>query len=431
MSPIVAAASPGCGGHPAAGHGPSLRVAILEADRIGEGASGRNGGFCAASLTHGLSNGLLHFPDEIDVLEREGVANLAGLVEFVRAEGIECELEETGTLDVATEPYQLAELREYAELAARHGHTVELLERDAVQALVHSPRWLAGCAHRTGPVRDAQPGLARLGLAAAAERRGAVIAEGAASGPAPPRRRRARRGRGGAALEAATSSWRRRPTAAGCVARPAVRPVYDYVLITEPLSPGQREADRVAGPRGAMSDAGNQFHYFRQTADHRSCGRLRRDLPPRQPRDARPRAPAGDVPPAARPPLPHFREAFPQLDGIRFDYRWAGAIDTTTRFTVTFGETMGGRVHYALGYTGLGVGSTRWAAGILRDRLLRPDSPLLDLRFVRSTPFPIPPEPLRTPAVELMRREVSARTSTRGGDRCSSGARTLGIGFNS
>ena len=42
----------------------------------GYGASGRNGGFCAASLTHGLSNGLLHFPDEIDVLEAEGLRNL-------------------------------------------------------------------------------------------------------------------------------------------------------------------------------------------------------------------------------------------------------------------------------------------------------------------------------------------------------------------
>ena len=67
---------------------------------------------------------------------------------------------------------------------------------------------------------------------------------------------------------------------------------------------------------------------------------------------------------------------------------------------------MGGRVHYALGYTGLGVGASRWAAGILRDKLLRPDSDLLRLRFVRSTPFPVPPEPIRTPVVEMMRREV-------------------------
>src|SRR6187455_727832 len=71
---------------------PSLRVVVLEADRVGSGASGRNGGFCAASLTHGLSNGLLHFPDELDVLEAEGVRNLAELVAFVRDEGIDCEL---------------------------------------------------------------------------------------------------------------------------------------------------------------------------------------------------------------------------------------------------------------------------------------------------------------------------------------------------
>jgi hypothetical protein len=73
---------------------------------------------------------------------------------------------------------------------------------------------------------------------------------------------------------------------------------------------------------------------------------------------------------------------------------------------VTLGEALGGRVHYALGYTGLGVGASRWAAGILRDRILDPASPRLRLRFVRSRPFPIPPEPARTPAVELMRRAV-------------------------
>jgi hypothetical protein len=63
-------------------------------------------------------------------------------------------------------------------------------------------------------------------------------------------------------------------------------------------------------------------------------------------------------------------------------------------------------VHYALGYTGLGVGASRWAAGILRDFVLDPGSPRLQLRFVRSRPFPIPTEPARTPAVALMRRAV-------------------------
>ena len=103
---------------------------MLEADRVGAGASGRNGGFCAASLTHGLGNGLLHFPDEIDVLEQEGRRNLAELVAFVRDEGIDCDLEPTGVLDVATEPWQVAELEAWVELSARHGTELEFLDRD-------------------------------------------------------------------------------------------------------------------------------------------------------------------------------------------------------------------------------------------------------------------------------------------------------------
>ena len=409
---------------------PTLRVTVLEAERVGWGASGRNGGFCAASLTHGLSNGLLHFPDEVDVLEREGVANLAQLVAFVRAEGIDCELEETGTLDVATAPYQVAGLREHAELAARHGHTVELLEREAIQGLVHSPRWLAGL--RTSPDRCVMLNPAKLawGLAAAAERRGAVIAE---DSRVLGLHRRAGGVRveveGGGSVEAATtvvatsaySGWLRR-----LVTR--FVPVYDYVLVTEPLTADQRDAIGWHGREG-MSDAANQFHYFRQTADQRILwGGYDAIYHP-----GNRVVPAHEQRPATYDLLArHFHEAFPQLDGIRFEHRWAGAIDTTTRFTVTFGETMGGRVHYALGYTGLGVGSSRWAAGILRDRLLRPDSPLLDLRFVRSAPFPIPPEPVRTPAVELMRREVIRADANEG--RRSQFLRaldTLGIGFDS
>src|SRR4051794_34647238 len=58
---------------------PSREVVLLEAESIGFGASGRNGGFCVASLTHGIENGLARFADEMGVLERLGRGNFGGL----------------------------------------------------------------------------------------------------------------------------------------------------------------------------------------------------------------------------------------------------------------------------------------------------------------------------------------------------------------
>jgi glycine/D-amino acid oxidase-like deaminating enzyme len=409
---------------------PGLRVTVLEAEQVGWGASGRNGGFCAASLTHGLANGLLHFPDEIDDLEREGVQNLAELVAFVRAEGIECELEATGTLDVATEPHQVEDLLAFAELANRHGNPVRFLSRAEIADEVRSTRFLAGV--RAGGDRTVMLNPAKLawGLAAAVERRGGTIFEGS-------RVRDLRRRAAGVdvvtsddgVIEAAQvlvgtsaySAWLRRLV-------PAFVPVYDYILVTEPLTPEQRESIGWRGREG-MSDAGNQFHYFRLTADDRILwGGYDAIYHP-----GNRVVPAHDVRPATFDVLArNFAATFPQLDGIRFSHRWGGAIDTTTRFCVTFGEALGGRVHYALGYTGLGVGATRWAAGILRDMVLAPDAPRLRSRFVRSRPFPIPPEPVRTPAVELMRRAVIAADANGGEPGLFLRAMdALGIGFDS
>lgn len=409
---------------------PGLRVVVLEADRVGWGASGRNGGFCEASLTHGLANGLLHFADEVDVLGAEGRRSLAELVAFVRDEGIDAELEETGTLLVATQPHEVDGLRQYAEEAQRRGGSFRFLDRDAVTALQPSPRWLGGI--RSGPDECVMVNPAKLawGLAAAAERRGGRIFEGSRVTGL---RRRAGgvsvRVDGGGTVEAdhvlvatsAYSMWLRRLST-------LFVPVYDYVLMTEPLTPGQRASIGWAD-RFGMSDSGNQFHYFRLSADNRilwggydaiyhSGNRVQ---------------PGHDLRPATFEVLErNFAATFPQLDGIRFTHRWGGAIDTTTRFTVTFGDTLGGRVHYALGYTGLGVGASRWAAGILRDKVLRPDSDLLRLRFVRSAPLPIPPEPIRTPVVNAMRDAVMAADAS-GGERglFLRAMDALGVGFDS
>jgi glycine/D-amino acid oxidase-like deaminating enzyme len=409
---------------------PTLRVVVLEAATVAYGASGRNGGFCEASLTHGLANGIRHFPDELDILEREGVENLDGLIAFTRAHGIDCDLEETGTLALADQPYQVDEFKAWADEAAAYGERVEFLDREAARAEVHSPLWHAGLYRLPG--RDVLVDPAKLcrGIARVAHERGVRIHEGTAV------RGLARRaGRvilttaNGAEVSAthvvvATSAY------SGWLGRlgSTFVPVYDYALVTEPLTPDQRESIGWRRRQG-LADANNQFHYFRLTADdrilwggydaiHHRGSRVGPELDRRAATFERLEA--------------QFLRTFPQLEGIEFPYRWGGAIDTTSRFTVTFGRLLGGRVTYALGYTGLGVGASRWAAGVVRDMILRPDEDRLRLRLVTSPPIPFPPEPLRSLAVDVVRHELD-RADRDGGHRGLI-LRTLdaiGIGFDS
>ncbi|HET9435306.1 MAG TPA: FAD-binding oxidoreductase [Candidatus Limnocylindrales bacterium] len=408
---------------------PSLRIVVLEAETVGFGASGRNGGFCQASLTHGLANGIRHFPDELEILEREGIRNLAELVAFARAEGIDCDLEEAGGLDVADQPHQVEEFRAWVDEAAGWGEHLEFLDREAIQAEVHSRRFLAGLYRPPG--RDVLLDPAKLvrGLAAAAERRRIAIHERS-------RVVAIERRAGGVVVRTAGGTVRADHAVvatsaySGWFGRLSAHfvPVYDYALVSAPLTAAQR-ASIGWHRRQGMSDANNQFHYFRLTAGDRILwGGY----------DAIYHFGNGVGPEYDRRPATfellesQFRATFPQLADLPFPYRWGGAIDTTSRFTVTFGQALGGRLTYALGYTGLGVGASRWAAGVVRDFILRPGSELLRLRFVQSRPFPFPPEPLRYAAVQAVRHELDRADRNEG--RRSLLLRALdalGIGFDS
>jgi glycine/D-amino acid oxidase-like deaminating enzyme len=194
--------------------------------------------------------------------------------------------------------------------------------------------------------------------------------------------------------------------------RPYTVPVYDYVLVTEPLTAEQRAALGWANRQG-VGDVTNQFHYYRLTPDGRIlwggydaiyhwANGLRDEL------DQRP-ATFGKL-------AEHFFGTFPQLEGIRFSHAWGGAIDTSTRFFSFQRTALGGRVAYSVGYTGLGVGASRFGAQVMLDLLDGRDSPALRLEAVRSRPVPFPPEPLRWTGIELTRRAL-ARADRREGRR--------------
>jgi hypothetical protein len=85
---------------------PARDVVLVEGNTLGWAASGRNGGFCSASLTHGQANGMEWYPEDMPRLERRGRDNLAGIVKTIEEYQIDCKLEKTGELKVATEPFR-------------------------------------------------------------------------------------------------------------------------------------------------------------------------------------------------------------------------------------------------------------------------------------------------------------------------------------
>ena len=408
---------------------------LLEGDRCGWGASGRNGGFAEASLTHGLENGLSRWPDEMDTIERLGAENFAAMRETLEARGIDAAWEEPGVIDVATRPHEVRWLTEAAEAAREHGEEVTLLDREAVRAEVDSPTYLGGLWHHSGGAL-VDPARLAWGLREAALGDGVRVHEHT-------RVTSLRRDGEGVLLETPAGRLRaRRVLLATNAYKPLVRsirryvvPVYDYVLVTEPLSDKQRHAIGWSNRQG-ISDSGNRFHYYRLTlADGDRV----------TPADGDRLTPAdGAVQSGARilwggyEALYHFRNGmrpeledhagtfellasnfaatFPQLEGIRFTHRWAGAIDTCSRFCVTFGRALGGRAAYAVGYTGLGVVASRFGARVALDLLHERDTELTRLEMVRSRPIPFPPEPLRYAAIQATRRAL-ARADERGGKR--------------
>ncbi|WP_203336699.1 NAD(P)/FAD-dependent oxidoreductase [Nocardioides limicola] len=412
---------------------PDASVMVLEAGRCGNEASGRNGGFAAASLTHGFGNGLARWPDELDTLDRLGAQNLADLAADVDRYGIDCHLEATGALDVALAPWQVEELAEYADELTARGHQVQLLSGEQTRKRVDSPTYLGGLYDAAGTVM-VEPARLAWGLRRACLERGVVIHEGTRVTAVADERGRPvvhTVSRDGVAAAVRAD----RVALATNAFRPLLRrlrlmtvPVYDHVLVTEPLSEAQLASIGWSGREG-IGDVANQFHYYRLTRDNRILwggydavyhygSRIDRSLE----QSASTHATLAE----------HFLETFPQLQGIRFTHRWGGVIDTCTRFSAFFGTARHGRVGYALGYTGLGVAATRFGADVMLDLLHGETTERTELEMVRSTPLPFPPEPARALGINLTRWSLARADRNQG--RRNSWLRTLdrfGLGFDS
>jgi glycine/D-amino acid oxidase-like deaminating enzyme len=409
---------------------PQRDVVLVEGREVGWAASGRNGGFCAASLTHGLSNGLTRWPDEIRKLEELGARNLDEIESAVARYSLDCEFERTGEIDVATAPHQAEELHDwYAELESKGlADGTAFLDAEAVREQVDSPTFLAGLYDSRG-VAMLNPAKLAWGLKRACLQLGVRVHEHTPALALKPHG-------AGMAVRTPYGSVRARRVALGTNIFPnlvkRVRsytvPVYDYALMTEPLS-----ADQLASigwkNRQGLGDSANQFHYFRLSADNRI---LWGGYDAIYPYGGRVRAEYDDRPETYAKLAEHFFTCFPQLEGLNFSHAWGGAIDTCSRFSAFFGTAHQGKVAYAAGFTGLGVGATRFGADVMLDLLAGERTERTELEMVRKKPLPFPPEPFAWTGIALTKWSL-ARADDHGGRR-NLWLKTmdkLGLGFDS
>ena len=405
-------------------------VALIESHEIGSGASSRNGGFMDYSLTHGIANAQERFPNEVAILEQLGRDNIIEIEKVIREYSIDCDFERNGVIEVASswhpENYT-DELKEDFLQLRDLGHDVEWLDREAMNAQVHSPVFTGGLWTKDSSAL-VDPARLAWGLKRVAQTLGVRIYEDTLATDI-------NKNKSGIEIKTALAKIQARNVAlATNTFKPLLRqmnkyiaPVYDYCLVTEPLTKDQLVSIGWKNRQG-LADVSNQFHYFRLTADNRILwggydaiyyfgGQMDKQL------ESRPETWAMLS--------SQFFTTFPQLEGVKFSHMWGAPIDTCARYSVFWGTHFDNRVAYALGYTGLGVAASRFGGEVMLDLLAGNQTRATQTEFVQSKPRAFPPEPFRFFGIQATRWSLDYEDRTGKRNLWLRLLDRLGLGFDS
>lgn len=406
---------------------PNATILVLEASTCGNAASGRNGGFCAPSISHGVSNAIARWPREAETLIRLGRENLDALEADFDKYGIDAEFEQEGKLNVAATPWQADGLKSMQANYKRFGIQSEYLEGDALKEKFDSPKYQASLFEPNYALLN--PAKTVDGLVTACQEQGVYIHE---QSPV-----MSLRSAEGGRIQLETAGGR---VEAGQVIlatnasvpllkrlRPSIIPIFDYTVMTEPLSDGQLKTIGWQGRYG-IADSGNQFHYSRKTADNRILwGGFDAIYHYGSNRDNR----LLDRPASYARLETNFHDAFPALIEVGFSHAWGGIIDTSARTTFFAGTAFNNRLAYALGFTGQGVSASRFAALTMLDMLQGKQTERTKLKMSRSWAVPFPPEPFRKLAVTWAQRDLAHEDETGHRSLLLRALDRFGIGFSS
>jgi glycine/D-amino acid oxidase-like deaminating enzyme len=377
---------------------PGLRVAVLEREVAGFGASGRNGGWCSSFVAMDREEvaGRVGRGAAI-ALQREMFDTVDEVGRVAGREGIDCHYVKAGALEVVTSPVQLARLEAGIRRARRWGMgegDLRLLGRVEAERRVRVAGLLdAALTPHCAAVHPAR--LAR-GLAEVVERLGTPIYESTEA-------TRIRPGRVDTARGAVTAEVVVRATEGYSVTLPGLRrsvlPLYSLMLATEPLPPEVWDEIGWAGGE-TMAAGGHQFTYAQRTRDGRVAlggrgapyyfgSKVRHGYDRDEQVHARLEAALAQLlPPAA---------------GARITHRWGGPLGVPRDWMASVGLDRATGLAWAGGYVGDGVAAANLAGRTLADLIRGDDSDRTRLPWVQHRSRPWEPEPLRWLGVNAAR----------------------------
>jgi glycine/D-amino acid oxidase-like deaminating enzyme len=368
----------------------TLRIAVLERETVGYGASGRNGGWCSALLPGSIGRLVAaHGRDAAIRMVRAMHETVDDVGRTTAAEGIDCDFEKGGTLHLVRSEAQrdraVAALREHADLGFGDDHHRWLSEgaahdRCAATALlgaVHTPHCAA-----------VHPGKLVHGLAAAVARRGVAIHEHTPVTSIAPRRVTTTSGTVSAdVVVRATEAW----SVTFREAHRELLPLYSMMIATEPL-PDDVWAQIGLADRATFDDGRHVIIYGQRTAD----GRLAfggRGAPYHFGSAIRPDF---DTDERVRALLTRsMRDLFPCLDGVAVTHHWGGPLGVPRDWRSSVRFDRGSGMASAGGFAGDGVATAHLAGRILADLVTGSSSEITGLPLVGHAPRRWEPEPLR------------------------------------
>lgn len=381
---------------------PGMRVAVLEAEVIGFGASGRNGGFSMTlfGLEPAVTKAL--FGQQRTVEAHRYMERAVDHVDaLIREYAIQSDYWFPGFLRAATTPGYVKRIQHDLEILAGMGITgIEWIDADRIRAEADSPLFLGGWWEpRSGLLNPAKQvrELKRVATQLGAEvyegtpvteiRRGPLFSLKTPGGTVTAEK-----------IVFATNAYSH--------LIPQLRakqvPAFTRMVVTEPLTPEQLGAIGWKNRQG-IEDARNLVHYFRLTLDNRlamggsdvgiSFGRdMDRDLSPRTFDDLE-----RDV-----------KRFFPVLSGVTFTHRWGGPVSVPVDMAPAIGQIGDRRALYSLGCVGHGVSMTHLNGKTLADLVCERKTDLTEVWFVDRRTLPWPPEPLRWVASHAIRGYLRA-----------------------